>query len=198
MRCPPLPDSSENSGPAREKRISASPALVDAPDPRGLRARAGAHVARHRAASIGLEPREQRVEIAPMDAFGGQLRFAVGQRRERAITERGDEREDGERDQELDQREAARVCSSSFRRPAPGSPSAGRERSRARAASATTISILRNAGLGVPDTVSRHTKFVPACAASPLRAPGAGQGVSSCADSEPVLGDPQRERALLQ
>ena len=50
----------------------------------------------------------------------------------------------------------------------------------------------------MPDTVSRQTKLAPACTASPLRAPGAGQGDSSCAERQPVLGDPQRERALLQ
>ena len=109
MRCPALPDSSGNSGPAREKRISASPARADAADPCRLRPRAGAHVARQRGAGIGLEPREQRIEIAPMDAFGGELRFAVGQRRERAITECGDKRENRQRDQELDQRKTARA-----------------------------------------------------------------------------------------
>ncbi len=48
---------------------------------------------------------------------------------------------------------------------------AGRAHSRVVPGSATTISILRKAGLGVPETVSRHTKRAPACSASPSRSP---------------------------
>src|ERR1700682_3220988 len=43
------------------------------------------------------------------------------------------------------------------------------------------ISIFRNAGLGVPDTVSRHENAAPPCASVPLRSPTAGAGCSSCA-----------------
>ena len=117
---------------------------------------------------------------------------------ERAIAEHRDEREDRERDQELDQREAGATVASSLRRLPEDSPRAGRARSRAPPGSATTISILRNAGLGVPETVSRQTKRVPACTASPSRRPGAGHGGFELRRGEPVLRDPQRERALLQ
>ena len=55
---------------------------------------------------VGFESSEKRIEISPVDAFRGELRFAVGERRDRAVAERRDEREDGERDQKLDQREA--------------------------------------------------------------------------------------------
>ena len=69
MRCP------RASGFEREFRSGAREAhfrvagTVDRADPRGLRAGTGAHVARQRAAGIGLEPREERIEIAPVDAL---------------------------------------------------------------------------------------------------------------------------------
>ena len=50
----------------------------------------------------------------------------------------------------------------------------------------------------MPETLSRQTKLAPACTALAVASAGAGHGVSSCAEREPVLGDPQRERALLQ
>ncbi len=60
-----------------------------------------------RLAHVGFEPCEEAVEPAPAHGFRRQLRFAVGERGDGAVTEHGDEREDRERDQDLDQREAA-------------------------------------------------------------------------------------------
>ena len=192
MRCPALPDSSENSGPAREKRSSASPASPTLPIHAGSVPRAGAHVARQRGAGIGLEPREKRVEIAPMDAFGGELRFAVGERRERAIAECRDEREDRERDQELDQREAgAPVASSRLGRLAeesrqPGEHVVGLARHRRR----------RSRSCETPDWAcptrsrARRTSRSPA-RRSPSRSAGRGPRRFELRRGEPVLRDPQ-------
>ena len=43
------------------------------------------------------------------------------------------------------------------------------------------ISILWNAGFGVPETTSRQTNRVPACSVSPAAVPSAGHGSASCA-----------------
>ncbi len=60
------------------------------------------------------------------------------------------------------------------------------------------ISILRNAGFGVPLTVSRQANVAPACVSMPERSPTAAAGDSSCAGGEPILRDPERERARFQ
>ena len=56
--------------------------------------------------NIGLKAREQRLERPPPLRFGGESRFAVGQRRRRAIAKNGDDTEQRQRQQHLDQGEA--------------------------------------------------------------------------------------------
>ena len=64
--------------------------------------------------------------------------------------------------------------------------------------SATLISIFRNAGLGVPVTVSRHENAAPACASVPLRLADRRRGLLELRRGESVLRHPKRERARLQ
>ena len=62
--------------------------------------------------SRSTRPDEER-HVAPLARFVGERRAALQQHREPAIRERGDHREDRERDQQLDQRESRKPGSES-------------------------------------------------------------------------------------
>ena len=102
-RCPA---SSANSGPARENSSALLPFASAEPIHAGSRVsprRAGRGIAWRRSPSRRAK---NRSSVRQRVASAESLRLAVGKRRHRAIAEHGDQRQDREREQHLDQREA--------------------------------------------------------------------------------------------
>ena len=101
-----MPGSTSNSGPARENTIALAPWLSA---PQATRARCHPHArsAGECLPHVGLHPRERDVERAPALRLARKSCLAVDQRRYAAIGQHRDEREQSQRDEDLNERETS-------------------------------------------------------------------------------------------